>query len=372
MKVSEKLWLGRLATPLPDRHRPVYNWFPMKEAFSRDLVFLIAETWGLGSDDVVLDPFCGTGTTPLACKELGLNCVGYDSHPAALFASRVKLRDYEAGKLREAIKIVLKEDFTAREVEAPAFVARVFPKPVLGEIVSARERMQAIDDEVTREFMLLGLAAAAVNCSWAHKDGAAIKVMKRPVPPLKKELNFQLSRMCDDVEAFKAKGSDIRIERGDARRLGLGDGTIDAVITSPPYLSKNEYVHAQRLEQWVIGLEAPSENDLIGCNEAGSEDAEVAGFVEGKPAESASYFKGMLAAIREIHRVCRDGANVCMVAADGCAQSGPIDVCTTLSKMAEEAGFRVKSIIVVNKRHCTTPARKKVGIAREGLLFWSR
>ncbi len=371
MKVTEKLWLGRLATPLPDRHRPVYNWFPMKEAFSRDLIFLIAETWGLGHGDVVLDPFCGTGTTPLACKELELDCVAYDTHPAALFASRVKLRDYDVARLREAAEALLKGEFVAREAEAPPFVSRVFSKQVLGEIASARERIQAVDDEAVREFMLMGLSAAAMRCSWAHKDGAAIKVAKRPVPPLRKELGFQLRRMCADVDSFRAKGGQITLQRGDARRMAICDGIADAVITSPPYLEKREYIHAQRLEQWVIGLEAPSESELIGAASDG-DYSQVAEFVEGKPAESRAYFRDMLMAIKEIHRACRGGANVCLVVSDGCSTEGPVDACLTISAMAEKAGFRTKSVVVANKRQCTTPSRKKLGIAREGLLFWSK
>jgi len=371
IKLVEKLWLGKLATPLPDRHRPVYNWFPMKEAFSRDLVFLLAETWGLKVGDLVLDPFCGVGTTPLACKELGLNCVGYDVHPALLFASRVKLRDYDLDRLRESVKILLKSEFERREIDAPGFVARVFSRSVLEEIVSARQRIHEIDDEAIREFMLLGLTVAAMRCSWAHKDGAAIKVMKRPAPPLRKELGSQLRRMCNDIERFKSKDASVRVERGDARELSLDDGSVDAIITSPPYLGKREYVHAYRIEQWVIGIEGPSENDLFGSGfHGGSEDfSKVAEFVEGKPPEFRVYFKDMLAAIKEIYRVCNDGANVCMVISDGCSQNGPIDVCVPLSELAEKVGFKAKRIVVVNKRYCTTPARKKVGITREGLLF---
>lgn len=374
MKISEKLWLGKLATPLPDRHRPIYNWFAMKEAFSRDLVFLLAETWRLGEGDLVLDPFCGTGTTPLACKELGLNCVGYDVHPALLFASRVKLRDYDADKLRESVKILLKSEFERREVDAPGFVARVFSRSVLEDIVSARQRIQDIDDEATREFMLLGLTVAAMRCSWAHKDGAAIKVVKRPVPPLRKELDNQLRRMCNDIERFKAKRISVRVEHGDVRNLDLDDGSVDAVITSPPYFGKQEYVHAHRIEQWVIGIEGPSEDDLIGSSSDGDgkDFLEVAEFVEGKPLESKAYFKDMLVAIREIYRVCKDGANVCMVVSDGCFQDGSVDVCVPLSELAEKVGFKAKRVIVVNKRYCTTPTRKKVGIAREGLLFWAK
>jgi len=374
LKITEKLWLGRLTTPLPDRHRPVYNWFVMKEAFSRDLVLLLAETWKLEEGDLVLDPFCGTGTTPLACRELGLNCVGYDVHPTLLFAARAKIRNYDLSELRENVGAFLKGNFERREVVAPGFIARVFPRAILEEVVSARQKVQEIDDEVTRDFVLLGLVVAAMRCSWAHKDGAALKVLKRPIPPLRRELSNQLRRMCNDIEKFRAKHCSARAELCDARKMNLGSGSVDAVITSPPYLGKQEYVYAYRIEQWLLGLGGPRPADLIGGGSGLEiEDfSEVTEFVKGKPRETWSYFRDMLTAIKEIHRVCRDGANVCMVISDGCYPSGPVDVCTTLSELAEKAGFKAKSIIVVNKRYCTTPTRRKVGITRESLLFWRK
>ncbi len=374
LKVVEKLQLGRLATPLPDRRRPVYNWLPMKESFCRDLVGLLAETWRL-EDDLVLDPFCGVGTTPLACKELGINCVGYDVHPVMLFASRVKLRDYDVTGLRESIDELLGSKLERRDVDVPGFVARVFPKPVLDDICSFRRIIMGVEDEATREFMLLGLANAAMRCSWAHKDGAAVKVVKRHVPPLGKALKGQLMQMCHDVEHFSAKPADVRIEHCDVREMKLEDESVDAVITSPPYLRKQEYIRAHRIEQWVIGFEGPRAEELIGVRAGdvvGEDFSKVSEFVEGRPLEVKTYFKDMYDAIKELYRVCRHGANVCLVTSDGCSPEGAVEVCVPLSELAEKAGFRAKKVIVVNKRHCTTPARKKVGIACEALLFWGK
>jgi len=374
LKIVEKLQLGRLATPLPDRRRPVYNWFSMKEAFSRDLVCLLAETWRL-EGDFVLDPFSGVGTTPLACKELCLDCVGFDVHPMMLLASRVKLRDYAAEELKRAVGDLMEARFERTEVEVPSFVARVFPRPILEEIFSFRKKIAEVADDGVREFMLLGLAIAAMKCSWAHKDGAAIKVVKHPVPPLQKTLEQQLLLMRHDLERFTTKPANVRVERCDARELKLEDESVDAVITSPPYLRKQEYTHAYRIEQWILGFEAPRADELIGvrAGDAGEEDfSKIAEFVEGRPLEAKLYFKDMFMVLQELYRVCRHGAKVCLVTSDGCFPEGVVEVCETLSRLAERAGFRAKRMIVVNKRFCTTPARKKIGVARECLLTWER
>ena len=374
MKVVEKLKLGRLATFLLNKRLPVYNWFYFKEAFSRNLVFLLAETWRLGEGDLVLDPFCGVGTTPLACKQLGIDSVGYDVHPIMLLASRVKLRKYNVEELRAAVRGLIKSKFEKPEVEAPSFVARVFPKPVLEDITFFKRKILDVKDDGVREFLLLGLMNAAMRCSWAHKDGAAIRVVKKPTPPLRKVLKKHLLRMCKDVERFEGKASKVTIERCDARKLKLEDESVDAVITSPPYLNKREYIYAYRIEQRLLGLGDPAPEELIGVREEGTpkDFSEVGKFAEGKPLEAKLYFKDMFAALKELHRVCKPGALVALVTSDACSPEGVIDVCVPLSELAEKAGFKAKRVVVVNRRYCTTPARKKVGVTQEGLLFWEK
>ncbi len=372
MKTLENLRLGGLVNPLIDFKRPVYNWFAMKESFSSGLVRLLAETWRLEKGDVVLDSFCGAGTTPLACRELGLDCVGFDVHPVSLFASRVKLREYNIEGLKEFAGELLGSRPDPEEVDVPGFVTRVFPNRVLRDILAFRQVAEEVNDDDARDFLLLGLANAAMRCSWAHKDGAAIKVVKRPLPSFRKALKRQLFSMFTHLGEFKVKQSTIRIEHSDAREMKLTDESVDAVITSPPYLGKHEYIHAYRIEQWLLGLKGPSANNLIGfrSTDVGEDFSGVEGKIGDKSLEVNHYFKDMLAAIKELYRVCRSGCKLCLVVSDGCFRDGVVDVCVQLSKLAEIVGFKAKRVITVNSRYCTTPSRRKIGTTREALLLW--
>src|SRR5581483_8323948 len=46
---------------------------------------------GFNEGSQILDPFCGTGTTPVECKKLGIPSVGIEANPMAQFAARVKV-----------------------------------------------------------------------------------------------------------------------------------------------------------------------------------------------------------------------------------------------------------------------------------------
>ncbi|UCD02785.1 MAG: hypothetical protein JSV63_03305 [Candidatus Aenigmatarchaeota archaeon] len=94
MIMKEKPGWGSLATFIPNKKLPIYNWFYYKEGYSRDLVFRLIDRFRIGHGDTVLDPFCGVGTTMLACKQKGIRSIGFDVQPPAIFSSMVKTSDY--------------------------------------------------------------------------------------------------------------------------------------------------------------------------------------------------------------------------------------------------------------------------------------
>jgi len=353
LKIVERPELGKIVTPLLDRGLPVYRWFLAKESFSKWLVMLLAKTWGLKRREVVLDPFCGAGTTLLACLELGVNSIGCDAHPMMVLTSRVKIGKHDPKTLTECSRELFKSRYRPVKAEIPKFVARAFHPRILEDIVFYRELVSNMAEEEIRNFMRLALAVSAMKCSWAVKDGAATKVVKRSVLPFKRMLMKQVRGMIRDIERIPRTDAEVKVVKGDARSLGLKDSNVDAVITSPPYLFKKEYLYAYRLESWAAGVEEVQENNILG---SGGD-------------ETQAYFRDMRRVMREICRVCRNGAKICLVVSDACSPEGVVEVCKPLCEIAEEEGLRAKRMIVVNRRYCTTPSRKKLGLTNEALLM---
>ncbi|MGH2487628.1 MAG: DNA methyltransferase, partial [Ktedonobacterales bacterium] len=71
--------------------RAVHEWYRFVLSFPPHLVRAYMERFHVHPDRCVLDPFCGTGTTVVESKKLGICAIGIEANPMAHFASDVKV-----------------------------------------------------------------------------------------------------------------------------------------------------------------------------------------------------------------------------------------------------------------------------------------
>ena len=86
-RMVESREMRRWVSPTGQKDAPFLRWFRYKEAFSPVLVeWVLAHHHTKG---IMLDPFCGRGTTLLTCAANGVTSFGVDISPLANLLSRV-------------------------------------------------------------------------------------------------------------------------------------------------------------------------------------------------------------------------------------------------------------------------------------------
>ncbi len=362
LKVEERLEWKDLATFVPNKTLPIYNWFYYKEGFAKQLVEELIKMFSLRQGDTVLDPFCGSGTTLVACSQNGINAVGLDVLPTAIFASSVKAAKYDPEQLREEAKVLFRRRFRRLEWEFPKIMRTMINKYALEDIAFFSDTMDGFQN---KDFFTLALLNASIKVSYAWKDGGVIKIKKHPTPPLRKLFQRTVYRMIKDVETDNMERAtaqnDVPVSRGhvrvtqcDAREMIVDDESVDAVITSPPYLNNIDYTKLYAIEDYFMEMRrVPSLRSFMGVRE--------------KEEKKEAYFDDMEQVLREMHRVLKPNGRAAIVVGNAYID-GEIESDFLISFMAHKAGFSVEKILVLNKRFALENRTEKKGVLRESLI----
>ena len=261
----------------------VHDWYRFVLSFPPHLVKQYAYRFDVPAGGVVLDPFCGTGTTLVECKKQGINCVGIEPNPMAHFASRVKL-DWRpdpdrllarAEEVAAAAHAVLDRDgvedipllrlaedhehLLSLPPESQKLLLRdsISPLP-LHKVLRLLQVLSASPDDDCGDHLRLALAKVLPTAVGNLRFGPEVGVgkVKTDAPVVDLWLR-QVRAMAGDLRAVK-RGSTVEahVHQADARSLsGLVEpGSIDAVITSPPYPNEKDYTRIMRLESVLLGF----------------------------------------------------------------------------------------------------------------------
>ncbi|MBQ3642459.1 hypothetical protein II906_11135, partial [bacterium] len=87
---------------------PRHRWYYYKEGFSPYLVEKAIESCELQNDDIILDPFNGSGTTTLTASVLGYKSIGIEVNPFTAFLSSSKVKNINKYSYEDSLNLVLK------------------------------------------------------------------------------------------------------------------------------------------------------------------------------------------------------------------------------------------------------------------------
>jgi hypothetical protein len=241
-----------------------------------------------------LDPFCGTGTTVVECKKLGIRSFGVEPNPMAAFASRTKV-DWEidpdnlishAAMVANLALGKFTRDGVQDEGGLPLFESKNRPSVSLRTLAPELMKLLLTDSisplPLHKTLVLLETLRGNRDPRLAaHEHLALAKVLVNEVSNLHFGPEIGVGPAKPDaavvdpwLRAVKTIAADLRhlrqreatsaiIHQADARDLTalLPPGSIDAVITSPPYPNEKDYTRTTRLESVLLGF-IQSKDDL--------------------------------------------------------------------------------------------------------------
>lgn len=353
--------LAELVTFVPNKAEPIHNWFYYKEGFSRGFVEWTVREFGLKGR--VCDPFCGVGTTLLACRQLGLESVGFDVSPLAAFVAEAKTRDYDIGELES----VLSEFRQLKPRPVGKFpnkrVRRLFRERQLDDIYYYYKRINEVKDERVRNFLLLALIDTSSRVANVVKVGGSLRKQKKPEMPVKKLFLGKAKKMVLDLKRASPKGPEPEVFEGDARIVRLEEGSVGAVITSPPYLNKIEYTSVYKMELGLFFREQETRLRAHIQDRATGRD-----FATKMPLVAKAYFEDMEKVLKNMLFYLRPGGRAVVVVGGGCFPYETVESDDELVGIAERMGFRKVDKVVARRVLCMRNRTTKVGTVRESVL----
>lgn len=221
----------------------------------------------------VLDPFCGSGTVLVEAMLAGRATIGSDLNPIAVMLARAKTypRTPEKTKaLVEAAKGVAAHAEARRKAKAgasrrlPQEDVSLFPPHVLLELDGLRAGIAEAPPEHRPDLSLV-LSSILVKLSPRRGDTSEGTVEKRIAAGYPSRLfvkkTEELARRFDDFAMLLrnagAPAPRARVFEDDANVLAkVEDASIDAVITSPPYVATYDYLQHHELRMRWLGLDA--------------------------------------------------------------------------------------------------------------------
>jgi len=260
-----------------------HDWYRFVLSFPPHLVQHYIHKFNIDKNKVILDPFCGTGTTIVESKLNRIPAIGIEANPFAHFATAVKTGwSIKGEELESMAHEIASETVTKLKFEgiddAPILGGNVpelnlntvdmhahkllitnsiSPLP-LHKTLSLLSTLKQYKAHPCFNHALLALAKALVFKISNLKFGPEVGVGKPKLDyPVISSWLGEITKIARDVASIEGNAyPPCKAILGDSRQIStlLDHNSVDVVITSPPYPNEKDYSRTTRLESVILGF----------------------------------------------------------------------------------------------------------------------
>jgi len=254
-----------------------HGWLRLTPAYSLRLVHELLKQ--SGPNEFVLEPFSGTGTTPLACASLGIRCHAVDINPFLVWLGNLKLTRFAQGFDNAVRSAAVRIAEIARDTGVVGWkpdlhqIEKWWDAPTLNALAALCDGIRSLSGKQADGVSdLLRIAFCRVmiqsaNVSFAHqsmsfkkKDGDAGLIDESSVEVGARVTDTFVVAANEVADSLNVGSptAECNVFLGDSRNLGAalppGEPRYTAVITSPPYPNRMSYIRELRPYMYWLGF----------------------------------------------------------------------------------------------------------------------
>ena len=321
---------------------------------------MLIQQLGVPADTVVLDPFCGSGTTLTEAQQAGHPAIGIDLNPIGCLISRVKTQPIPFGLAVAAEQVVAgARRKTSATVPIIPNLTHWFEPAVQQGIARLLEEINEVSDTAIRDVLRAMLSSVLVRVSNQESDTRYAAVARNGSA----EEVYALFETA--VQRFGRVGQPtgfplpaVRVVEADILTVTPAQlaAPVGLVITSPPYPNAYEYWLYHKYRMFWLGYDP-----LV--VKAGEIGARAHYFKKNAP--TADHF---LVQLRQLYalfaQVVVPGGYVCLVVGRSKIHGQVIDNAAFVRQAATEAGFA--EVAVIERR--IAASRKSFNLAHAAIV----
>ena len=368
-----------------------YHRYPAK--FLPDVVRKIIEDYAQGSN-MIADLFAGCGTTLVEAKIHGITSVGTDINPVAQLITKVKTTPLPPDYLQQAYSTLVRlfdeyNETNFADIKKHERIDYWFTPSQKAKIAFLYEIVLHLDvDDDIKDFFHVCISHILKNCSWWLQSGT------KPQRDMEKQLSDPFEEFCRHCKKMMGWNENFynelsrrgylnvpcAIHLGDARHTSIPAGSINAIITSPPYVTSYEYADIHQLTAyWMEYISDIHEfrKKFIGSSYSGNISLTVSGSKQAQKIvdtlseksnhiarDVAQYFNDMQEVAKEMHRVLAPNGHACIVIGNTKIKEVQIKSAEVFYEFLRNAGLKKIEVIKRSIPHKLMPTLRDKNTGR--------